>query len=140
MTKPTGRKRGNPNWSPNPSGIPAGGAGWGGPAKGEAKPFSAEHQPQPEARAAGYEAAKTARAAAAEHAITAVEVWRSIMTDPNQPAAARVIAADKMVTRAEGAPEQTVRTPDLKAPEAPRRPIGELIAEALRSADAPDKP
>lgn len=57
---------------------------------------------------AGHTAARTAAEAARKHAVRAVGVWREVMDDPDAPPQARVIAADKMVERAEGRPVQPV--------------------------------
>lgn len=53
------RKRGNPNWQPGgsehrpASGTPAGGDGWGGPARGSAAQFSVDNQPNGDMKSAG---------------------------------------------------------------------------------------
>ena len=116
--KPTGFAKGGANYKP-PSGD-----GWGGPAKGAGVAFSPEIQPPIEAKLAGRVVAQTAREAAAPHAVAMVEVWRSIALDRGEPAAARVAAADKLVTRAEGAPIQTLL----------HVPGGDLIGDAEREA------
>ena len=89
-------------------GGPASGPGWWGPAHGSAGPFGRDNQPSGAAMSAGHAVARTAAEAARHHAVDAVEVWRSVMSDPAAPPQARVIAADKMVERAEGRPVQPV--------------------------------
>lgn len=58
--------KGGSHYKP-PSGIPAGGKGWGGAASGKAaKAFDAEHQPPGEVKAAGMQAAAEIKARLAE--------------------------------------------------------------------------
>ena len=101
---------------PKGSGLPATGAGWGGPANGRfAPPIGSGYQPPGAAIGAGIKAARTAAEAARPHAVRMVEVWRQIAEDETQPAPARVVAADKIVERAEGKPRE-------RPPEPPPRP------------------
>jgi hypothetical protein len=86
-----------------------GGGGWGGPARSHDKTDKGKALTMPEVRqleAAGRVEAKTAAEAARPHAVAMVEVWKDIALDPGQNAQARVIAADKLVERAEGKPVQ----------------------------------
>ena len=105
--KPTRARVNTPATGPGHGG-PANGPGWGGPANGLNRRFSAEHQPDPAAVAAGIAEAKTAAAAARPHAVSMVEVWRTIALDADAPAMARIVAAEKLVDRAEGKPAQTM--------------------------------
>lgn len=97
------------------TGTPAGGAGYGGPARGGVSNSKAGI-PGPGCLGVTPGNGKKARAAdlAKEHVALAVDVWRQVMLDKNQPAAARIAAADHMVKRAEGNPVQptevTMRT------------------------------
>lgn len=103
---PNGRFR---NDAPRPaSGTPAGGSGYGGGKRGAGTPFAPGNRPDPERRLEGKIKAGVARALAAGHVPAAVEVWREVMMDRAAPPAARVAAAEKMVERAEGKPEQPV--------------------------------
>ena len=95
-------------------GGPANGPGWWGSAHGSPGPFGRDNQPSGAAMSAGHAAAKTAAEAARNHAVDAVEVWRSVMSNPEAPPQARVIAADKMVERAEGKPVQPVVSMDVE--------------------------
>ena len=63
---------------------PAGGAGYGGPARAP-EPFSAENQPPPEAKSAGHDVARAIREriAAAKDAILDAQITRA--TDPTHP-------------------------------------------------------
>jgi hypothetical protein len=86
-----------------PSGTPARGEGWGGDARGAGgKPFSADHQPPAEAKAAGREAAQTAREVAKSHAVAMAQLLAEIALDPTAPHGTRVDAANKLIERAEG--------------------------------------
>jgi hypothetical protein len=92
-----------------PSGIPARGAGYGGPAKPKPrKAFTAEEQPTPEAKAAGHEAAKTAREIAKEHAEEMARLMVTIARDVTAPLPTRLDAANKLVERAEGRAAQAI--------------------------------
>jgi hypothetical protein len=106
------------------------GAGWGGPKKGEGN-----HGPGP-GRPPGMKPGEGKRARAAElardHVSDAVEVWRQIMNDPNQPAQARLAAAAHMVDRAEGKAVQPVVDGDDIA----RMSDAELDAELARMEEA----
>ena len=85
------------------SGGYSSGPGWGGPARGgPPQPFSADNQPTAESKAAGRIEAETAAEAARPHAVSMVEVWRSIAMDAQAPHIARISAAEKLVERAEG--------------------------------------
>lgn len=90
------------------SGIPAGGAGWGGPARGgERRPaYTAETQPTPEAKAAGHAEAKTLREMLSPHKQRVADTWLSILQDPDAPAAARVTAGEKIALFAGESPAQ----------------------------------
>ena len=86
-----------------PSGIPARGAGHGGPASGgKRKKFTADAQPSPEAKSAGHEAAKTARQVAIEYAESMARLMVDIANDPTAPVQSRLDAASKLIDRAEG--------------------------------------
>lgn len=89
------------------SGIPAKGPGWGGPAHG-ARAFGASYQPAGAAKSLGQLRARTAAELARDHVGRAVEVWRAVLDDDEAPPQARVIAADKMIERAEGKAVQPV--------------------------------
>ena len=92
-----------------PSGIPARGAGYGGPAKPKPrKAFTAEEQPTPEAKAAGHAAAKTARELAIEHREAAIAVLARVMNDPTAPPQTQADAANKMLNRSDGTPSASV--------------------------------
>lgn len=95
---------------PKGSGIPANGPGWGGAAKGAGTKarFSADSQPPPELKSAGHAEGKALREMLAPHKATLVDVWVQIATDPMQPAAARVAAANAIADRLEGKPAQSV--------------------------------
>ena len=84
------------------SGIPARGAGWGGEAKGEGKPYSATHQATPEAKSAGHAAAATAREVAKAHAVEMAQLMVQIAQDITAPMPTRLDAANKLIERAEG--------------------------------------
>jgi hypothetical protein len=91
-----------------------GGDGWGGPPKGVRDPL-----PEAEWRAreqAGRPAARSAAEAARPHAVEMVEVWRGIAMDDDAPPQARVIAADKLVERAEGKAVQPIVTAQAREP------------------------
>lgn len=91
------------------SGIPAGGPGWGGPARGVGNVWTPDNQPPQALIQAGRAEAKTAHEEAKRHAVDAVKVWVEIMRDPQALPQARVIAADKLVERAEGRAVQSVQ-------------------------------
>ena len=103
----------NAGWAHNPkppSGIPARGAGRGGAKKGLPKQpkFTSDTQPTPEAKSDGREAAKTAREAAKAHAEDMLQILVDIAKDRTAPHHARSDAAEKVISRAEGKPAQSI--------------------------------
>lgn len=82
------------------------GEAWGGSAKGQRPAFTPTRQPGGAAVAAGIAAARTAAEAAKPHVERMVEVWRKIAENEAEPSMVRVVAADKLVDRAEGKPNQ----------------------------------
>jgi hypothetical protein len=74
--------------------------------------FSAALQPAPSAVSAGLAASRTAREAARPHVERMVEIWRAIAEDDSAPPMARIVAADKLVDRAEG--KAVVRVDDAR--------------------------
>jgi hypothetical protein len=114
MTDPPKPKRQTPfskggsHYKP-PSGIPARGEGWGGGKSGKpAQAFDAENQPPGEVKAAGMEAAKTAREVALLHAAEMQALMVRIARDEAAPLQTRLDAANKVVDRAEGRPAQAI--------------------------------
>ena len=92
-----------------PSGIPAGGAGYGGRAKGASTSrFTPENQPTPEQKAQGVVEAKALRELLAPHKAAIVETWVSVLTDPLAPHAAKIAAANAIADRLEGKPAQAI--------------------------------
>jgi hypothetical protein len=132
MTKPTGKPKGRPRKvaaqnagvmrarpipgghkarrlraQENPGrGGEATGEGYGGPAHGLYRPFTSDTVPTGAAMSAGRTRAKNAREAARHYAVEAVDLWRDVVRGVVEPNMARVIAADKLIERAEGKPEQ----------------------------------
>lgn len=76
------------------SGIPAGGAGWGGPARGAGVPFSTT--PKGAAKVQGKIRREALRLLLEGDIPQVAETWRAIMNDPAQPASARIAAAEKI--------------------------------------------
>lgn len=88
---------------PKGSGIPAGGAGWGGPARGAStNRYSADNPPDQKAAKRGKEMAAKLKELLSDHIGSVAETWLTIMLDPTQPAAARIAAAEKIAERVEG--------------------------------------
>ena len=107
---------GGPSYDPRKAAKgPGMGPGWGD---------SSNHKPAGNLKPEEYRAlerqgmvdAKTAAEEARKHATRAVGVWAEVMDDVDAPAAARVIAADKMVERAEGKPVQPIVTAQAREP------------------------
>ena len=128
---PGGHKRRRAQENPGQGG-PAAGEGYGGPARGSWRKFTPETIPTGEAMSAGHAAAKTAREEARKHAVRAVGIWVDVMDNTEAPPMARIVAADKIVERAEGKPEQ-LTTHRIAAP-APFDPeqLPDESREALR--------
>jgi hypothetical protein len=83
--------------------MPAGGAGWGGPAKGTGGPLYAEgNRPDMQRAMQGKIKAEALRMLLAGDIPEVAETWRSIMKDRDQPAAARIAAAAQIAERVEG--------------------------------------
>ena len=92
-----------------PSGIPAGGAGYGGRAKGASTSrFTPENQPTPEQKAQGVVEAKALRELLAPHRAAIVQTWVDVMNDPLAPHAAKIAAANAIADRLEGKPAQAI--------------------------------
>ena len=91
-----------------PSGIPARGAGRGGPAKGGRAEITKDTQPSGEAKSIGRDAAKTARELAKDHAEAMLQILVDIAKDPTAPHHSRSDAAEKVISRAEGRPAQAI--------------------------------
>ena len=93
-----------------PSGIPARGAGYGGPAKRSPprEAFNAENQPSPEAKSVGHDVAKTAREVAKAHAEEMAQLLVTIARDTDAPMPTRLDAANKLIERAEGRAAQAI--------------------------------
>lgn len=103
------------------SGIPAGGAGWGGPARGTRAAFSAERQPSMRARIGAAERrvaeAATLREMLRPHLSAAAQTWLDVMLDEAAPAAARIAAAEKVAERVEGKVAERVALLDSRGAE-----------------------
>lgn len=103
---PGGRPKGDPNHQRRGNG------GFGGSANG-----AGNHGPGP-GRPKGMKSGEGKRARSADLCAPmvsdAVEVWREVMNDPNAPAAARIVAAEKVISRAEGATPQRIEVKDTR--------------------------
>lgn len=88
---------------PPGSGIQAGGAGWGGAAKGaSASRYSADNPPDQDAARRGKEMAAKLKELLEGEIGNVAATWVSIMLDPQAPASARIVAAEKIAERVEG--------------------------------------
>lgn len=88
---------------PKGSGIPAGGVGWGGPARGASDSrYSADNPPDQEAAKRGREMAAKLKELLAPHIGSVAETWLQVMLDPQAPPSARIVAAEKIAERVEG--------------------------------------
>jgi hypothetical protein len=104
------RKRGNPNWQPGgsehrpASGIPVGGDGWGGPARGSAAHFSADNQPNGDMKSAG-KASKVAMVAyLVAKQMRAAEKIVALIDDPEAAPQVQLAASIALLNRLHGTP------------------------------------
>lgn len=88
-----------PKFPPRPE-SPAGGPGWGGPAKGASASRFAPGQ-----SGGGHTADNRALAAARREKV--LNLYEAIVDDEDQPAMVRITAGDKLLDRTEGKPPQT---------------------------------
>lgn len=78
------------------SGIPAGGAGRWGPAKGTRPAITADTQPTGEAKSQGKAEAKAFKAMLSPFKQEVADTWLAVMRDANAPAASRIAAGEKI--------------------------------------------
>ncbi len=97
------------------SGIPAGGDGWGGQAKGAGHTGAGPGRPEGMKDGEG-KAARLADLGAA-HIASVMQVWVDVMGDVNAPPMARIAAAEKIADRVEGKAVATTVSANVNADE-----------------------
>ena len=96
----------------DPNYRPAGGKGWGGPAKGKgaAPLFTSDAQPSPDAKVAGREARAAMRERLEEVRMEVAETYIEALR--NGDPAQKLAAADKILDRLDGKPPQAITGAD----------------------------